>query len=909
MSEATMDLSMQLDRFGLSSFRPGQEEVIRAILDGHDCLCIMPTGGGKSLCYQLPAMARPGTTLVVSPLIALMKDQVDSLEALGISATFVNSTLSPAEQRERLAGMATGQFELMYVAPERLRSPTFLDAVRQTKIQLLAVDEAHCISEWGHDFRPDYARLGKFREQLGNPQTVALTATATPTVRRDVLQQLRLADPRVFISGFARPNLRFEVQQVGGNREKFQRLADFLRAVKGSGIIYASTRKKCVEVVDFLQEELKLSVGLYHAGLETRERHSVQEKFMAGEIDVIVATNAFGMGINKRNLRFVVHYTIPGSLEAYYQEAGRAGRDGLPARCLLLFNHADRYVPEFFIENSYPDRTVVRDVYEFLRAQNEDPIEITMQDVKDILRLSIGAEGVSASEKILDKCGAIKRLDTQQNQASVWIESELPTLVELLPREARKQRKVLQVLEKYVGERRYERVTFSLGQVAAAANTDRESLTRILRELGKLPGVDYVPPFRGRAIHVIDRKRPFDKLEIDFEELQRRKAAEYEKLDRVVDYALARRCRQAVILDYFGETSPTQCGACDNCGGPVPDLAGVRAEAVPHTEGVVQGVRIALSGVARADGRFGKTVIAQMLAGSRSTKMAKFHLDRLSTFGLLAGLTQAEIAELMDELHRQGLLQSTEVDDFRPVLRLSPAGSLVMRGLAPVPPQLILAESLRQRLDRIALKVASRLRIDPPATATGPAESNNTAACEVPAAAESLASAAVVAKVVDKGENAAPPSAPTASPEGTTMTDLPVASTPEESATEPPSSSAARDESSPRHESQHPACYWTWRLLSARFRPRECRHIRGLSLDAVFRHAVEAYEHGWDLELGWLFTADELQALEAAAGANTAHTPASAAGFTEHQWRAFQVLRAAGGEDEAHMVQPRKSLP
>src|SRR3990172_8576551 len=245
-----------LPQFGLSSFRQGQQEVISTVLAGQDCLCVMPTGGGKSLCYQLPALARDGLTLVVSPLIALMKDQVDQLQSLGLPVSFVNSTLPVGEQYARLDRMAAGEFRLVYVAPERFRSGRFLDAVRAIGVKLLAVDEAHCISEWGHDFRPDYARLGYFRRLLGNPTTLALTATATDRVRRDIVEQLALHDPKTFITGFARPNLFYEVWSPRTERQKAEMLVAFLRETPGSGIVYASTRKKTEEVAELIQDEL-----------------------------------------------------------------------------------------------------------------------------------------------------------------------------------------------------------------------------------------------------------------------------------------------------------------------------------------------------------------------------------------------------------------------------------------------------------------------------------------------------------------------------------------------------------------------------------------------------------------------------------------------------------------------------
>ena len=260
-----IDLHGALNRFGLQEFRKGQQEVISHVIAGHDCLCVMPTGGGKSLCYQLPSLVRPGLTIVVSPLIALMKDQVDTLQKRGISATLINSTLSMAEQNQRLDHVAGGHYSMVYVAPERLRNPKFLEAIRATPVQLLAVDEAHCISEWGHDFRPDYHRLGKFRESLGGVQTIALTATATPRVRQDIVDSLKLRVAKHFITGFARDTLYLGAVQCMGDREKDKQLMEFISNQEGTGIIYAATRKRCEALVEQIAKEVKISVGAYHA--------------------------------------------------------------------------------------------------------------------------------------------------------------------------------------------------------------------------------------------------------------------------------------------------------------------------------------------------------------------------------------------------------------------------------------------------------------------------------------------------------------------------------------------------------------------------------------------------------------------------------------------------------------------
>jgi ATP-dependent DNA helicase RecQ len=345
--------------FGFDSFRPLQEEIMRDSLAGKDVFALLPTGGGKSLCFQLPALVRPGLTVVVSPLIALMKDQVDAMQASGVSATFLNSSLSPDEARSRLRGLHNGEYRLLYVAPERLMLSGFLADLQRWNVALIAVDEAHCISEWGHDFRPEYRQLAQLRDLFPNVPFMALTATATDRVREDIVKHLKLHEPGRYVASFNRPNLTYRVIPKSG---AYEQTLEFLRArPQDSGIIYCQSRKGAESVAANLNED-GVKAAPYHAGLEKDERAKNQELFIRDEVRVICATIAFGMGINKPNVRFVIHYDLPKNIEGYYQETGRAGRDGLPSECLLLFSAGDVVKQQKFLEEKpEPERTVARE--------------------------------------------------------------------------------------------------------------------------------------------------------------------------------------------------------------------------------------------------------------------------------------------------------------------------------------------------------------------------------------------------------------------------------------------------------------------------------------------------------------------------------------------------------------------
>ncbi|MDQ6651690.1 MAG: RecQ family ATP-dependent DNA helicase, partial [Acidobacteriota bacterium] len=523
--------------FGFADFREGQREVITAVLEGKDAVVVMPTGSGKSLCYQLPALMFGGATLVVSPLIALMKDQVDALRARGLPATFINSAIAEREQWARINAVRQGHFKLVYVAPERFRSSRFLEALRSVSVSLFAVDEAHCISTWGHDFRPDYLRLKGVIQALnaaGGARTVALTATATPYVRSDIIQQLGLKAPQTFVSGFDRPNLTINVVHTEKEREKVARIKRLSKTYDGSGIIYASTRKAVEQVALQLQGQ-GLSVSAYHAGMGDAVRVRAQEDFMTGRTQMIVATNAFGMGIDKPDIRFVAHYQMPGSIEAYYQEIGRAGRDGLPSSCVLLFNYADKNTHDFFIEGSYPNAEVIRDVYNALVATGLKRIELSASEIA----MRAGARNemaVQSSLYLLERAGHIQRVANWGSSGGRGGAGNPPW---------------------NANTRTANTATANhgtAGVLPALAPTE----SRMVKALN-----------RSRAIMMLD-SIPVTKLRVNQADVERRAALERRKLREIIEFCYTEYCYRAHILDYFGDRHHSrQCGKCGNCSSPM----------------------------------------------------------------------------------------------------------------------------------------------------------------------------------------------------------------------------------------------------------------------------------------------------------------------------------------------------
>lgn len=570
------------ERFGLPGFRAMQREAIEAILSGRDALIVMPTGGGKSLCYQLPALLLDGITLVISPLIALMKDQVDRLTRLGIPSVALNSTLHFNQSRAFLERAQRGELKVIFVAPERLESPTFREALRQLNISLIAIDEAHCISQWGHDFRTSYRRIpATFEFLLGDrrPPIVALTATATPEVRADIVKLLALRDPIEIVTGFERPNVRYAVMREA---EKDVRLVDLVRSINGaSGLIYASTRKNVTKVTALLAQN-GLQAAAYHAGLPQEARRRVQENFQSGKTAVIVATSAFGMGIDKPDIRAVIHYDLPATLEAYYQEAGRAGRDGEDALAILFFSNADLRTHEYLIRSNAPTEAELRAVYVVLHdlAMNTlgsiYPGSITIDKPTILKRILKPQASLQRIMEVLEEAGHIRleRLGEREKQPRLHFLSARNRLEEILFRSNSPALKTtLSAFMRVGGADAFNReVPIDDVELRRKNQLDPEAYQQAVRMLVSLGALEYQTPAKqslsteSYTLQLISPRVQPTRLDLPTRAIGERLEHSLAKLRQMTDYATNWRCRSAQITEYFGErATKANCGTCDVC--------------------------------------------------------------------------------------------------------------------------------------------------------------------------------------------------------------------------------------------------------------------------------------------------------------------------------------------------------
>jgi len=549
--------------FGFDTFRPGQEEVIRAVLAGRDTLAVMPTGGGKSLCYQVPALMSEKLTVIVSPLISLMKDQVDSLVQSSVTqAATLHSGLSPEERWEVERKLRTGEVRMLYVAPERLRSLEFVLALRRAGVGLFVVDEAHCISEWGHDFRPDYLFLPRVVKDLGSPPVLALTATATPRVRQDILKSLRMREPEVVVTSFNRPNLTYRVLPVG--KEKLPAILDVIRKSAPPGIVYGFSRKECEELAAGLKRA-GVNAAYYHAGLGSAERSSVQERFMTDEVDVVVATVAFGMGVDKPNVRFVVHASVPGSLPAYIQEAGRAGRDGEPSQCVVLYRSQDlgRRKRLVTVNTVGPDEAA-RFHRGLASVANEGRANVPPGSLP-----ALGGVEPDAAGQLL---GALEEAGLVRRGYDLWAEVEVQRVEEELDSTSGEWREeVARVHAALPGEG-----VVALPELARRAGVNPVVAQSALFRLMVEGEVEAVP--RGALLDVRLKGDSLGSREFGSvgARLKARTRAAYDHLRDVEGYAGLSACRREHLLRHFGDAEDVApCGGCDFCLGESAPAASV----------------------------------------------------------------------------------------------------------------------------------------------------------------------------------------------------------------------------------------------------------------------------------------------------------------------------------------------
>ena len=555
------------DQWGYEAFRPGQEAILSPLLEGRSVLGVLPTGGGKSLCYQLPAVLGEGLVLVVSPLIALMQDQVEALQAQGVSATFINSTLPGYEVEQRWTNAEHGQYDLVYMAPERLSGDVFAARAGRLEVSLVAVDEAHCVSEWGHHFRPAYLDIPEARSVLGDPPVVAVTATATPPVRQDILKLLEIPDAAGVVRGFDRPNI---VWSVFRTENKWRRLRAVVEGVEGPGIVYVPTRRAVREWRTRLAHHGGTVAG-YHGGLDAETREARQRAWVEEEVRVMVATNAFGMGIDKSNVRFVVHTAPPSSLESYYQEAGRAGRDGDRAHAVLLYQALDAETQKALIEASHPTAKEVRTVYEAVCSVGQvpvgsapdGPISVNLEAV--LKTTGYARTKVRTAIDLLDRQSAWSVRSTRSPLGLLHFEVTAQALRDYAETvENQALGAFVRALLRLVHAEAF-RDWWPLDLQAAERRTGLSParIQRGLRYLQEHGLLRWHPP--GGAVRVDLAHPRASKLPVDDEGVQTARQRAEQRLQDMLRYARSHTCRRRSLLAYFGEATEERCGHCDVC--------------------------------------------------------------------------------------------------------------------------------------------------------------------------------------------------------------------------------------------------------------------------------------------------------------------------------------------------------
>ncbi len=637
--------------FGYDSFRDNQEAIIDTILQNKHTLAILPTGAGKSLCYQIPALCKDGLSIVISPLIALMKDQVDALNKNKHVAAFINSTLEYKEVEKIFNDIYTGNIKLLYLAPERLENSLFVERLSKLQLEYLFIDEAHCISEWGHNFRPSYKRIRDFKDYISFKGISAFTATATPKVRTDIIEQLGLKDPTIFVSGFERSNLILNV--IRTNQKKFKTL-ELVKKYNSTTIIYAATRKNVEEISQFLRFN-GVKSEFYHAGLESNSRKVIQDDFINGRIDVICATTAFGMGIDKNNVRLVIHYNMSSSIENYYQEIGRAGRDNLDSSIYLLYEKNERETIEFIQLSSFPNREQIINVYNAicnygriaLGMKADKGIPLDRGFYKILNAADFNSNLVHSVISILVKAGYFRLYDNYQAKHLIKFLLNLDELRIYVDKIANNKLKdtILLLLREYGSNLFVSNLKIDLIKLSTKYNIPSNDIEDSLIKLNAIGIIEYMPPVLSTVVYM-ERPRIDSKLlQLDFSDIEIKKSEALSKINEMVNYVYYDNCRFGFILKYFGQNDEEyKCGKCDNCRGNT----GINTSTTEFLEEII------LRTVHESYQRMRIRNLFSVLTGN--TKSNRFR--NLTTFGTCAHFSRNEIETGLTSLLDKNLLKN-----------------------------------------------------------------------------------------------------------------------------------------------------------------------------------------------------------------------------------------------------------